>query len=533
MIWKRTKFGLGLGLACVMLLISAASGMRLVASDKNPNPLESALSFADTLFENTPYFRMTDADSLIGAKGDWIPDRQKWVSQDKQGRSWVFTLDNAFCAVGDRVYNLTYPVRRSADGLWLPLHPFLRLLQSQGGPALRLVEGTSGQSASTSSDKALSESASRQASSGAEASQGDDRHSQVTVLGPVECEQRSNGTLVRVAAVGPLDPEILWVAAHYLARFNQARLAEGVAARNDGKGLVDKVFFIAEHGQVQMTLQTLGNVDTIEMEAQPDSHALQFLVRKTDAKRVKAEAAKANAKKATQEEKGTIIIDPGHGGNDQGAMVNGVKEAHVTLSVAKQLKSALVKLGYKALLTRDGDTYVSLADRPKFASDNGGDLFVSLHCNSLEGSRKHKRQISGFTVYILREGESEEDNALARRENEAIQEEKGKANKKEISPVDWILLEHQLNLYSKQSETLAEKIIHGFEGFEISKYSTGARQAGFFVLVGAYMPAVLFEMGFLTNDHDRAFLASSKGQKRIAKQMSEAIDRFMVQRESE
>ena len=113
-----------------------------------------------------------------------------------------------------------------------------------------------------------------------------------------------------------------------------------------------------------------------------------------------------------------------------------------------------------------------------------------------------------------------------RRENQAIQEESGKSGKDEIAPVDWILLEHQLNLYSKQSESLAESIVKNFDGFDVPKYSTGARQAGFFVLVGAYMPAVLFEMGFLTHPQDRRILGSKSGQREIARRMAAAIDRF-------
>ncbi len=226
---------------------------------------------------------------------------------------------------------------------------------------------------------------------------------------------------------------------------------------------------------------------------------------------------------------GTIIIDPGHGGRDRGASYKGVEEARITLAVAKELKKSLEKLGYDAKLTREDDTYKTLAERPKFASDQKGDVFISLHCNSLPDP-SNGNDITGYTVYILREGQSDEDKALARRENEAVEEESGKASKSEIAPVDWILLEHQLNLYSRQSESLAESIVKGFHGFDIPKYSTGARQAGFFVLVGAYMPAVLFEMGFLTHPKDRTILNSKSGEREIAGRLATAIDHFQKQR---
>jgi len=222
----------------------------------------------------------------------------------------------------------------------------------------------------------------------------------------------------------------------------------------------------------------------------------------------------------------TVIVDAGHGGHDRGAVIKGSEEAVITLAVAQEFGKALKELGYRVLYTRTEDDFKTLQERPRFASDSGGDLFLSLHCNSLSGSINRLKMVRGFVAYILREGESEEDKALARRENEAVQLESGKSGKSEIAPVDWMLLEHQLNIFSKQSESLTESIVNSFDGFEIPKYSTGARQAGFFVLVGAYMPAVLFEMGFLTQDEDRRILTSKNGQKDIAKRLAKAIDRF-------
>jgi len=286
---------------------------------------------------------------------------------------------------------------------------------------------------------------------------------------------------------------------------------------------VKSIFTIQEKNLVQVTLDIPRPIDTVEVAYSSETLAYQVTVRKPSSKKPKADSAEKAKDKAVKA--ATIIIDPGHGGKDQGAMVAGVNEAQVTLAVAKELKANLVKLGYRALMTRESDTFISLPDRPKFASEKGGDLFISLHCNAIGGAPKHKQQVSGFTSYILREGESEEDKALARRENEAIGAEGGKS-KAEISPVEWILLEHQLNLYSKESESFVEQIVSGFDGNAIPKYQTGAGQAGFYVLVGAYMPAVLFEMGFLTNDQDRRVLTSEKGQRQIAERLAKAIDRF-------
>lgn len=518
-------FSLGLSLAWGLFLSPATPATTLHVQAANADSASPrSVVLADTLFDGTPYLAIEALDSLLEAPGQWVPDRQKWVAKDKQGKSWVFTLDNAFCSIADRVFNLTYPMRRGQQKLYLPLHPLLRLLKSEADLAVSVSQISLPPKPSI---KGESESANANIDKHLEKTKGEAWH---TLLGPVSCESRSNGTLVNLKVLGNSNPETFWVPPNFIARFPGAKVAQGTPSRIDGKGLVQSILLTTDSNQVQLTLQLRGNIDTVESETDSELPGLRFLVRKAGAKK---KTDKPATPKTAHGGKGTIIIDPGHGGHDQGAAVDGVHEAQITLAVGLQLKSELQKLGYKAVLTREDDRYLTLQDRPKFASDHGGDLFLSLHCNSIDGTKKRKQQVSGFTAYILRAGASEEDNALARRENQAIQEEKGKAGKSEISPVDWILLEHQLNLYSKESEIVAEKIIGAFEGFDIPKYSTGAGQAGFFVLVGAYMPAVLFEMGFLTHDRDRTFMASKKGQKRIARQLSEAIDRFMSYRQGD
>jgi len=247
-------------------------------------------------------------------------------------------------------------------------------------------------------------------------------------------------------------------------------------------------------------------------------------VRKPDKQKLLAIAVAKTEKKPRSRK--TIIIDPGHGGKDPGSQFKGIYEKSITLYIAKQLEKELKKRNYKVLLTRTGDKYVALKKRPAFAAKNGGDLFISLHCNAVSGTPKKQKTVNGFVAYILRAGQSKEDKALARRENQAIKETTKKKNKTEISIVEWILLEHELNLYSRQSEEFAEKIVEAFLGGKLQKHRTGAHQAGFFVLVGSFMPAVLFEMGFITNDKDRRFMSSKKGQKYIALSLSKAVHMY-------
>lgn len=239
---------------------------------------------------------------------------------------------------------------------------------------------------------------------------------------------------------------------------------------------------------------------------------------------------------ARHEKKGTftVVIDAGHGGKDPGAigkLGNGddLYEKTATLQVARKLRDALQKYkGIKVVMTRDKDEFLELAQRTKLANASKGELFVSLHCNSIPLNSKRRDEVKGFMVYLLREAKDDNDRAIERRENEAIKYETGeRAKKQTLDPVEWMMLEHQLNLYTKESERLAGLVVKGLskEG-TVEKERTGAGQAGFFVLVGALMPSVLVEMGYLSNPVDAAILSDPAKQKRIADNLAKAIDEF-------
>lgn len=471
-------------------------------------------AFPDTVFEGVRYVSTLFLENLFGREGTWVPDRQKYIVTDSTGRKWTFTLDNPYMNIGDEIFNLGFPMRRGPDLLYLPIPSMLRILNGRMGYGITLpTEIAAGPPAGTG----------RKPSAPPfrpSLSKNDPPGFNIFELGT---EERENGTLVSLRTAGRLDMESYWVPPHFILKFGHGLLAPKFPAKAAGLGLVKQIQSVQEKDVAQVTLNIPKAVDTIEVAYSEENPGYLVTVRKQTGK--KEPAAKPDKVAGG---KGTIIIDPGHGGRDQGAMVGGVNEAQVTLAVGQELKAILSKLGYKALLTRESDEFVSLDERPKFASSKGGDLFISLHCNSIAGSVKRKKMVSGHVAYILREGESEEDKALARRENQAISEEGGKGSKGEISPVEWILLEHQLNLYSKESEAFTLQLLRELDGFPIQKYGTGAGQAGFYVLVGAYMPAILFEMGFLTHDKDRRLLASTKGQKQLAEKLSQAIHKYMT-----
>lgn len=225
-----------------------------------------------------------------------------------------------------------------------------------------------------------------------------------------------------------------------------------------------------------------------------------------------------------------IVIDPGHGGKDAGATgVNGVKEKKVNLGIALKLGKLIEKKikDVKVVYTRKTDKFVELYKRGKIANEANGNLFISIHCNSTP----HKpTNANGFEVYLLRPGRTKEAIQIAERENSVIQYEDNPQRYEKLTDENFILVSMAQSSYMKYSEKFAD-ILNSEFNKELNIDSRGVKQAGFYVLVGAAMPSVLIETGFLSNRHDVKLLSSSKGQQKVADSIYLAIKKFKDQYE--
>ena len=212
----------------------------------------------------------------------------------------------------------------------------------------------------------------------------------------------------------------------------------------------------------------------------------------------------------------TIIIDPGHGGRDPGAMHNGVVERDVNLDVAQRLEKILEKLGYKVLLTRSGNKGISLADRVNFSRRNKGDLFISIHVNAAENT-----SISGLETYILDFARTSSASRLAMVEN---------ADSGRLGDMDKILTEILTGARTSESRRLAENIQKSTLSYlkknGVSTRNGGVKGAPFFVLVGSSMPIVLVEIGYCTNKSEASRLKSSKHRQRLAQGLANGIHAY-------
>ena len=235
-------------------------------------------------------------------------------------------------------------------------------------------------------------------------------------------------------------------------------------------------------------------------------------------------AQRSNAEKIKNDKKryvfDTVILDPGHGGKDPGAMANGVQEKDVTLAITKKIGQKLEKmLGVNVIYTRTEDVFLSLKKRTEIANKNNGDVFLSIHANAIDNSPSTK----GFETYLLRPGKTQDAIDIALRENSVITEfENNRDNY--IGGSEFILATIEQNAYVKESEFLAREIQYQLSNsLKNKKLNRGVKQAGFQVLIGASMPNVLIEVGFISNRTEAENLSSKKYQDKIAQGIVNAL----------
>lgn len=222
----------------------------------------------------------------------------------------------------------------------------------------------------------------------------------------------------------------------------------------------------------------------------------------------------------------TVVLDAGHGGKDPGAIGKyGTMEKDVVLDIVKRTGKLLEKSGIKVFYTRDEDVFVPLLDRTKMANDTNGKLFVSIHANA-----NKNRKIQGFETYLLRPGKSEDAIEVASRENSVINLEEFKDQYADLSGEALIMATMAQSMFMKESEDLAS-IIQMELDKRLNTPNRGVKQAGFYVLIGASMPNVLVEVGFLSNPSEEKKLKQSSHKQRIAESLFEGIKQFKFSRE--
>lgn len=219
----------------------------------------------------------------------------------------------------------------------------------------------------------------------------------------------------------------------------------------------------------------------------------------------------------------TVIIDPGHGGKDSGALGRNHKEKDIVLDISLKVRDYLNQYlpDLNVIMTRDKDVFVPLDERARIANENDADLFVSIHANSITNSR-----ISGAETFVLGLHRSEENLEVAKKENSVIVLEDDYRAKYEgfdpNSTESYIIFELMQNVYLDQSIGFASAVQDQFEE-RVGRHNRGVKQAGFLVLRETSMPGVLVELGFLSNKYEERFMASENGKVYLASAIFRAI----------
>ena len=214
----------------------------------------------------------------------------------------------------------------------------------------------------------------------------------------------------------------------------------------------------------------------------------------------------------------TVIIDPGHGGSDPGAIgVGGLREKDVTLRLSKMLAEKLRLMGFRVVATRDRDTTLSLEERTAIAEASNGDVFISLHANSAP-----RRSVQGIETYYPDKNHERHSLRVAMRENgisrdqlDELQRTLAKLRIGEISP------------YSQRLASLVQGQLAGALPRRYGKIQDlGAKKGPFYVLFLSNMPAILIEVGFITNKSDAKRLRSADYLDSVATQISTGVERY-------
>ena len=283
--------------------------------------------------------------------------------------------------------------------------------------------------------------------------------------------------------------------------------------------VIKKSFVLAPQSGFQWRL-------VVDLDLMPQNKELKQVTPEWYDNSVAEEKKTKKQESETPKVKPLIVLDPGHGGKDPGAIgVSGVYEKHLTLAMAKQLRTLLEETGrYRVKLTRETDVFISLYARRRFARSVNADLFISLHADSIR-----KPETRGLSVYTLSEKASDKEaEKLAESENK-VDLIAGIDLSGETQEVTDILIDLARRETNNHSSYFAEKLMSEIRK-EITVLPNSHRFAGFAVLKSPDVPSVLIEMGYLSNKEEEKLLRQAPYRKKLAKSSVRAVNAYFAEK---
>ncbi len=357
-----------------------------------------------------------------------------------------------------------------------------------------------------------------------------------TSISKVTVEQKSNGYLLRIVSpkrindyeswLKPVD-DATWL---YITLPNTKADLRTLNSNKPG-GVVKDLLAYQSPTSLQLTFKLGTKVSNTEVIQSDGNNDLLVAIHtpKEEVKTTKLEETLERTRNRWKLD--CIVIDAGHGGQDPGTLgVKKTKEKDVTLAIALKLGRIFEQYmsDVKVVYTRKTDQFIELYKRGQIANAAGGKLFISIHCNA---TPRKPSSANGFEVYLLRPGKTETAVHIASRENEVVKLENNYQDRyKELTEEQFILVTMAQNAYVRYSEQFAGHLQDEMKRL-LPEKNNGVKQAGFYVLVGASMPNVLIETGYLSNKKEEQYLASSKGQDQLAAAIFQGVKKYKTEYE--
>ena len=305
----------------------------------------------------------------------------------------------------------------------------------------------------------------------------------------------------------------------YIFDIHASMLTESQNLRKEGLSRIKLAQFnpntlrlvIEDNNKVEVRFKKEKNELVIYINNQLDSHKAPMQIQ------TPLPVKKAATKQVSKGK--VIVIDAGHGGKDPGAVgYKNYREKVIVLQVAQKLKKILKARGYKVYMTRDSDKFVKLSHRTKFANDKNADLFLSIHVNAIDGENA-----SGIETYFLSPSRSERAKNVAAKENSADMSDMNFYGKQSLLNT---INSHNIVASNKLAIDLQQGMLLESRKLYKDVRDAGVREGPFWVLVGAIMPSVLVEVGFVSNPKEAKRLVKENYQNALAMGMANGIERY-------
>ena len=446
-------------------------------------------------YNDVSYCALTELGDLLKIRSYYSASNHK-VLLYAGAHTIKVTADNPFIQIDDRLFQMPLPAQEDSHGkYYVPLRHFLKYTQDYlpGDIDFNVRE------------KQLRL-----------------RRHFYNITG-IDVEAKANGHLIRLTTGKPFRKEDVEVALNrdWLIVTVVGGTVDTLALASDRrKGIVRRISPFQFEKAAQISFQLSGKVQTPELFVQ--GNEVQVGLRRQIASPEVVTLPTQPEIDRKQWLFDTIVLDPGHGGNDPGTVKRrrSMHEKDIVLDICKRLKILLERnLGVKVLMTRNKDVHVDLEERTKFANRHNANLFISVHVNSNDSPAAR-----GFSVYVMGKSKTAEAQRVAEKENSVT---KNLDQLREFQGAAHILNVIARNAYLRESLDLGQMMTEKVRlKTKISKLGKGVMQAPFLVLWRAAMPSVLVETAMITNRYDERILNTARDRQAIAQALYEAIAQF-------